>query len=1108
MAGFLLGAGDRKDLAEVFYGVYYYGLTAGLEQVSEIDLIQVGDMDRVRKYLRILTVTAIIAGTTCATMARDQTALPRIGPGDGRDNFTGPNVNSQGETGPTDYPLSWGLHQTGAINASFSSIGTFGLGFGGYNDVLGWPKANFESPAGGGVEYLYAGAIWVGGIVGNDTLVSVGHDGWHNDRELYPPDYGGGHQRGSVTELPYPGNQAFRSEFSDTIQAGITYPNDWTGRPHIPLPVKLVLRSYSYRSAPVNKVIFYDLIITNVGAQPIEKGYVGFYQDGDVGLRANQNAAQDDLTGSIRNLGIAYLVDNNGDPASTVRFGDSSCTGIFAFKLLGTSFLATDTNYNWWISNGLAYNDFGPRLKLNSRDFGTGGWGTPEGDRNKYFIMSAQEWDYDQVLTATITPDDPDWELPAGHNRVLISCGLDTRFLLSVGPFDLAPDSSARVLFTTFTADSVLTDPNCLRFLSTSNGVYQPFDWLQTLNFSEVIGNAHAADLAVRTLLSPMNPVSGAQAVHRYRDSVIVEWDPYVFDSISGYNVYLSEVPNSALPFPGLVPPWYRPELPTLVDEIGTQHRYVFRNLEPLKSYVCQVAHRYGGGVGSFGEVAVVKPATELSPPVVSDTFCFIRSIGPPSITWSAVSGVVHHYKVYRFADSTAAFARYTPHYSRTLKAITPNQSMVHDGLRYYYYAIQPTAQLPYTDTSFADADAADGNWYAVTAVDSGGYESPFSHIIRVVDARRSADILVMSNANPAIGMVYYDTVRAFYSDVLNGYSYDFFSWVDSTQGVRCPSLAPTCVDWHDFMRYRLIIVDDGLRDQILTSRYEDATGGFAKYLLSGGKLVYCGSFASFRDYPLQPTALPQMYSPGGSFVTRFFGIDSVFFVGYYYYAQHSTVPYVDSLFGFTRAEALYSGAPSIAYDLSRYAFRSTLQSYWPTTTPPSVSTFLVNGRATPLHIYRSQNPAGSINEGQIVGLLTAGPEAETYLFGFHLWYMERAAARQLVDWIVLRVPTSVRTEDAERPATLSLAQNYPNPFNPNTTIRYELPRAGAVQIEVFNILGQRIRRLVDEVTAAGRHSVVWNGRDDRGHAVSSGIYLYRLSSAEGNLVKKMLLVK
>ena len=81
------------------------------------------------------------------------------------------------------------------------------------------------------------------------------------------------------------------------------------------------------------------------------------------------------------------------------------------------------------------------------------------------------------------------------------------------------------------------------------------------------------------------------------------------------------------------------------------------------------------------------------------------------------------------------------------------------------------------------------------------------------------------------------------------------------------------------------------------------------------------------------------------------------------------------------------------------------------------------------------------------------------------------------------------------RPAAdLSLpTQNFPNPFNPSTTIPFELRQPAHVSLEVFDILGQRVRALSDEIHSSGRHETVWNGTDDSGRAVASGIYIYRL---------------
>ena len=84
----------------------------------------------------------------------------------------------------------------------------------------------------------------------------------------------------------------------------------------------------------------------------------------------------------------------------------------------------------------------------------------------------------------------------------------------------------------------------------------------------------------------------------------------------------------------------------------------------------------------------------------------------------------------------------------------------------------------------------------------------------------------------------------------------------------------------------------------------------------------------------------------------------------------------------------------------------------------------------------------------------------------------------------------------------------YPNPFNPETTIRYTLPAKGHVTIDVFDARGAHVATLVDAVTPAGAYTVTWNGRDDRGIAVGSGVYFARLSSAADRRSYKMTLLK
>ena len=93
-------------------------------------------------------------------------------------------------------------------------------------------------------------------------------------------------------------------------------------------------------------------------------------------------------------------------------------------------------------------------------------------------------------------------------------------------------------------------------------------------------------------------------------------------------------------------------------------------------------------------------------------------------------------------------------------------------------------------------------------------------------------------------------------------------------------------------------------------------------------------------------------------------------------------------------------------------------------------------------------------------------------------------------------------------PRRTHLAQNVPNPFNPTTRIAFELPRSADVELQVFNVAGRRVRTLLDDHKSAGIHEVVWDGLDDRGVAMPSGTYFYRIRVDGNRLTRKMQLLK
>jgi hypothetical protein len=110
-----------------------------------------------------------------------------------------------------------------------------------------------------------------------------------------------------------------------------------------------------------------------------------------------------------------------------------------------------------------------------------------------------------------------------------------------------------------------------------------------------------------------------------------------------------------------------------------------------------------------------------------------------------------------------------------------------------------------------------------------------------------------------------------------------------------------------------------------------------------------------------------------------------------------------------------------------------------------------------------------------------------------------------VITWLgnVVDAPTPVASSAVNR-----LDQNYPNPFNPQTTIAFSLRQRGVVSLRIYDVAGERVRTLADETFDAGPHTRVWDGRNDAGQAVSSGVYFYKLVTADFAQTRKMVLLK
>jgi hypothetical protein len=109
----------------------------------------------------------------------------------------------------------------------------------------------------------------------------------------------------------------------------------------------------------------------------------------------------------------------------------------------------------------------------------------------------------------------------------------------------------------------------------------------------------------------------------------------------------------------------------------------------------------------------------------------------------------------------------------------------------------------------------------------------------------------------------------------------------------------------------------------------------------------------------------------------------------------------------------------------------------------------------------------------------------------------------------VIGASTTTGAGDAPLPDSFALHANVPNPFNPQTAIAYDIPAGGAdVNITIYDVAGRRVRELVSQHRPAGVFSVQWNGDDDHGQRVASGVYFYRMRAGEFIDTKKMVLLK
>jgi hypothetical protein len=408
-------------------------------------------------------------------------------------------------------------HDVGKIRMSVTNKGVFGDGFASLTGITdfftGQLVPALEYPKGSNSKYIFAGCFWIGAVVGHDTLVSVGADGWSYQQEFNPdPPPLGNMQYRSIIDPDQPeyvgavSEQDFLCVYYDTCHncpggGDLDYLD---GRLHQPINIQVTQASYAWSYEYAEDFVLFDYGIKNIGPRRLTGVYMGMYVDAEVHHRALVGSIgwEDDVSGFRRSvtahylpaqcpdsevINVAWLADNDGDLNTPIPSGQ--VPHVTGMRIVRTPSDSLDISFNWWISNGNPELDFGPQARASYRDFNTGGQGTPEGDRSKYHVLSNREFDYDQVFTSSITAIDEVWMPPNPQVAADLADGYDTRYLLSFGPFDIEPGQELPISFAYLAGENFHRDPNNLANLPGDPGAYY-----RNLDFSDLGINATWAE--------------------------------------------------------------------------------------------------------------------------------------------------------------------------------------------------------------------------------------------------------------------------------------------------------------------------------------------------------------------------------------------------------------------------------------------------------------------------------------------------------------------------------------------------------------------------------------------------------------------------------------
>jgi hypothetical protein len=435
--------------------------------------------------------------------------LPLSGMARSDPGFSGHGHQSSSATSPRYCSVA---HNIGQVELTVGNSGMVGTGYalGGNIDCwTGLVISSCEYPRASNTSYLWGAALWIGAIVGEDTLVSTAFDGTiYGGNEFHPTSQDGhGIVYRSVmdpTSPAYAGavsEQDYVAVFADTCRLCTGVLNDPVdGRPHRPLHLQVEQSSYAWSYKETDALVLFSYNLVNIGSDHLREIYAGWFVDADIfAIQGPYSAGySDDVSGFIASAGNPWLpadcsasidlqlgwsADNEGDFFGMTAFIPSA----FAVMPLGVTPGVDRLSFNWWHRDINGINDFGPQSRAGFRLMSSGSTGAPLGDREKYHLLKNGEIDYDQVRVASIPGDDPVW-LPPPVDAYRLAEGTDTRFLISRSLPDLAPGESCHFGMAVILGGKFHTKPNGLFYLP-----HDPDHYLARLSFDDLVKNAVVA---------------------------------------------------------------------------------------------------------------------------------------------------------------------------------------------------------------------------------------------------------------------------------------------------------------------------------------------------------------------------------------------------------------------------------------------------------------------------------------------------------------------------------------------------------------------------------------------------------------------------------------